>query len=424
MFPAGTDARGSGIGRNTVVKEPRVYVINPAARGNRSARNGSAKGMENIYSSPANSGSDSNEYLRNRQTPSLLLVLLSYILGPFALLVTREGRKNKVWLSVAIASGVASVLIVWRWKAILPLLEGRGVTVVPVVFFSSIVILTGLTAWARALLLMGRRNLLLPQILPKWIKRPGSIGAIGLVVPGLGLFIAGHPRRGTFACWMVGTLIVSALILSNAAWIWNLHKGAGIVASDALEIVFLVIAAVGLLGIATWIVQALDGVRLAEHRFARRETPRGDAAAFALLIAVVAFTAMFEPASVAETLDRFAVSSRHDGYRIIPLYAELAALRIDPSQPVFAARAAELYDEIGRHDRADLMRDELYGRWRLCEGVLRRSVPERREDTLPELGGPIAGPLLVEEATSQAGATPWDRIKAVYGVFNPDLDGE
>lgn len=407
-----------------MTKEPKVYVIDPAfARNLRASKNGETKG-QSTNPNPANSTSGCSDYVRNRQQPSLLLVMLSYVLGPFALLLTREGRKNRIWLSVAIGSGIASVLIVWRWKAILSLLEGRGITVVPVVLVSSLVILTGITAWARALLVMGRRNLLLPRLLPKWIKRPGPIGALGLIVPGLGLFIAGYPKRGTYAFWMVGTLIVSVLVLSNAGYIWGLHRGAGTIAGDALEMVFIVMAAVGLLGAATWIIQALDGARLAERRFVRSEGPRGDMAAFALIVALVLFAVLFEPVSVAESLDRFSVSSHGDGYRIMPLYIELAAMRIDPSQPVFTARAAELYDELGRHDKADLMRDELYGRWRLCEGVLRRSGPAGEDEIPTALEGQLAEPILIEESTSQAGATPWDRIQSVYGVFSSDLEGE
>lgn len=422
---AGIDAGGSSVGRTSVTKEPKVYVINPAsARDQRAAKDGTGKTVQqriDIYSSPPDAGSDPNDYLRNRQQPSLLLVLISYILGPFALLVTRQGRKSKVWMWGALGFGIASVLIVWRWKAILSLLEGRGLAVVPVVLISALIILMSLAAWTRAIFIMGRRNIMLPQILPKWIKRPGPVGALGLAVPGLGLIISGHPKRGAIAFWAVGTLILPVLVLSNATWLWNLHRGAGTVAGDTLEILFLMMGALGLLAGLTWIVQALDGARLAEHRFIRSEGPRGDTAAFALLVAIIAFAVMFEPASVAKSLDRFAVSTRHEAYRIVPLYMELAAMRLDPSQPLFAMRAADFYDGLGRHDDARIIREDLYDRWKTCVSALRRNGLIEEDGSLSASDAQAVQQMLAGENETETPVTPWGRIQAVYGLFSSRL---
>ena len=99
--------------------------------------------------------------------------------------------------------------------------------------------------------------------------------------------------------------------------------------------------------------------------------PHGDWAAVALIMAIMGLLVTFEPSRVAETLDRFAVSMREDGLRVIPLYASYAAMRLDPSQPSHTVQAIEINEGLGKQDAAFSLRRELAGKWKPYERMLR-----------------------------------------------------
>jgi hypothetical protein len=79
----------------------------------------------------------------------------------------------------------------------------------------------------------------------------------------------------------------------------------------------------------------------------------------------------FKPAHVAETLDRFVVSMRQDGLRVIPLYTSYAAMRLDPSRPEYAVQTIELNEALGRPGEALAIRRDLAERWKPYERMLR-----------------------------------------------------
>jgi hypothetical protein len=168
-------------------------------------------------------------------------------------------------------------------------------------------------------------------------------------------------------------MVISTLVLWQAPALWQLSQAQGILAGygDTLECMFLVIGAIGLFGALAWIAQALDGARLAGHRIGNPGQPRGDWAAAALIVAIVALLVTVKPSRVAETLDRFAVSARQEGLRIIPLQAARAAIRLDPSRPEYAVQAIEINEAMGRKDAALALRRELAERWMPYERMLR-----------------------------------------------------
>ena len=298
---------------------------------------------------------------------------------------------------------------------------------------ASVSILLGFTVWSRAVYLLGGNRALFAQNLPDPLKRPGLVGSLGFIVPGLGLLVTGHHRRAAFTVWLTGLFALSIFVLSRAAWLWSWNRGAG---SDAfqgatLERLFFVMGIVCIFGALVWIIQALDGARLAERRFVRDAGPSANATAFALLASLVAFLLVFEPASVADTLDNFAVSAGYDGFRLLPLHAELAAMRLDPSKPVFAIKAAELYDGLGKHESARAIREEMLERWKPCMGELRRhGMLDPYADPGAEIedGGKEAvraeyvETAVAESARVEISGDPWDRIESEYGLFTPPID--
>ena len=244
----------------------------------------------------------------------------------------------------------------------------------------------GFAAWARGVFLLGRHKGWLLRRLPTWLRRPGTAGVLGLLVPGFGLFVVEHARRAAFVLVCVCAMVVSALLLWQAPDLWRLSQTAGILAGhgDALERIFLAMGTIGLFGALVWIVQALDGARLAGAGAEGAEARHGDWAALALVLAIAVALVTFKPARVAETLDRFAVSMREDGLRVIPLAAAEAAMRLDPSKPEYAVQAIQLNEALGRPGDALALKRDLAERWKPYERML------RLEAAVTE--GPVFGP--------------------------------
>jgi hypothetical protein len=182
-------------------------------------------------------------------------------------------------------------------------------------------------------------------------------------------------------------MVVSVLLLCQAPGLLRLSQvGILIGRGDTLERLFLVIGSMVLFGSLVWIIQALDGTRLAGAGAQGSESRHGDWAAVALVLAIAAALVTFKPARVAETLDRFAVSMREDGLRVIPLAATQAAMRLDPSRPEYAVQAIELDEALGRSDAALALKRELAERWKPYERM------RRLEAAVSE------GPVFVPEA--------------------------
>lgn len=346
-------------------------------------------------------------------------LLLTYLLGPFAILITLEGRRSKFWVSVGIGSGIASVILLWVWNTISPRLEVGSVSSILLIFFASLAILAAVTTWVRAVLIIGRHRAILVSSLPVWIKRPWATGTFGLVIPGIGLFIAGYVKRAACALWIIGIALLSTFILSNAEWIWGWNRlsASEVIPSHAIEYIFMGLAVVCVLGALTWIVQALDGARLAGDRSTRRGRNRSDLITVALLVAIVAFSVMFEPAFVAKALDRFAILKHQEGYQVIPLYAGRAAVHFDKSQPEYVLHAATFYDDLGQGHTARTMREELYERWKPCVSELKR-YGLHKEDSVSSLmpNGEVALSK-TKAGRKEERVRTWDQIKAIYGAM-------
>jgi len=430
------DAGWLNIWRIQVSNEPKVYVIKPTKTSDsRIAPEESAKQDPAVGS--CGSGRNRTEpydyRARNVRAVSAPIVLLSYLLGPLAILTTREGRTSRFWVALAAGSVAVTLSLLIGWNFILSRFGEKGFVILPLMLLTSVSILTGFTVWARAVYLIGRHRALLHRNIPDPLRKPNLIGMLGLLAPGLGLLVTGYYRRAALTLWVIGSFALSLFVLYHAAWLWSWNRGAGSEAlqGTTLEHLFIGMGIVGIFGALVWIVQALDGARLAERRFARNAHSPGNAAAFALLAALVVFVLMFQPASVAETLDYFAVSARHEGYRILPLHAELAAMRLDPSSPAFAVKAAELYDQLGRHENAQALREELFERWKPCMVILRQHgmidpyTGSRASVTDDRTGAGSSDDTEAVDSETVSYETwvgPWDRIRSEYGLFTVPME--
>jgi hypothetical protein len=222
---------------------------------------------------------------------------------------------------------------------------------------------------------------------------------------------------------MCGLMFLSIFILSQSVWMWELNRGIieGAIPIVTLEYIYLVLGVLGSIGILAWIVQALDGARLAVPVAERAKRPRSDMFAFALLVTIVAYSVLFNPVMIAGYADRFAETAQQEGFRVVPLYAARAAMWLDPSQPSYSVRAIGLYDALGKKQDASVLRNELYERWKSCEGeFVRHGLISRSSG--PELTRADTG---IDDIAAQAGGTALannqDRFRAVYSLYDPLL---
>jgi hypothetical protein len=389
----GGDARGL-----TVTKKSKIYVIDPKNAVEAFLQKGGVakRGFERTDYSPDSEepqGSrprDSrqrNSQARGRRGSELIdekgspiLAFLAYLAGPYAILATRRGRESKLWVALAILSVTGAAILVARANELFAAPHGSGISFIVWLSVACLAAAAGFATWARGAFLLGRHKGWLLKRLPAWLRHPGTAGALGLVIPGFGLFVAQHPRRAAAALLSACTAVVAALVLWQAPALWRLSQTGILVGyGDLLERIFLVMGGVGTLGALTWIAQALDGARLVGYRAEGAPAAhgegssarRGDWAAAALVLAIAALLVTFKPARVAETLDRFAISLSEDGLRIIPLAALDAATRLDPSRPEYAVQAIALNEAFGHATKALELRRDLAERWRPYERMLR-----------------------------------------------------
>ena len=366
---------------------------------------------------------------RSRRKDSPALSLLAYFLGPLAIAATRQGRKSMVWLVIAVSSTAVSAISLWKWGSVF----SRPATGE---FIDGVWILGGclaaaiaFTIWSHAVALIGHQRGTALRRLPDWVKRPWVAGPFGLLLPGLGLFITGHARRAAFALWMSGAALISTLVLSHSGWIWSWNEASGAVAfaPHTLEYLFLALGTVVFFGALTWIVQVLDGARLAGSRNTRQARVRGDVIAVVLLASILIFAVSFEPGLISQTLDDFAVAAYSEGLKVIPLHAVRSAAALDPSNPVYVLHIASIYEDLGKSREARALRMELWNRWEPCvevfeeEGRLERYVaPMSPEETSAEMNvpeEPFGDQSIYVEPIETGRLTTWDRLDALYGLL-------
>jgi hypothetical protein len=235
-------------------------------------------------------------------------------------------------------------------------------------------LLAFVAAWAGAIDAASPRTR--PKV-PRWLAHPAGDGALGLLVPGLGLAIAGRGDRAGRAFWIVGPAATAAVVVAHWGWLLERSRVSSAPGLSAAHLEILLLVAIGVLFVAVlaWISQALDGARLASTG---RDGSRADASGVALLVALIGLGLGFRPEAAAACLHRAAGPLETQGLRVIPLLLWETAARIDPVRATYVVRAAQLDDAIGRSDAAASKRRALALRAADYAGATGRQEVEAR----------------------------------------------
>lgn len=351
----------------------KVYVIDsgkrkPSVDLNLPPDNAPAKGAAGNYLASSAAREKARQVGRRSGVPLLLL----YCSGPFAIFATPQGRRGRAWMITALLSVILATVAMRSWGPVVsPAWDGSRSALV-LLIAACAALIAGFAAWARGVFLIGRQEGARVRRIPEWLKRPAGTGMLGLLVPGLGLLVAGHARRAAAALWVLCATLVSVLILSQADWLWRFNRQAGALAlsSRALESIFIATGVCALLGAVLWIAQALVGVRCAAKGNGPAAAARASAVLAVLCAAFIVTGLASRREPLADALDYAARALHAEGLEIVPLAMAEAAMRLDPSQPAYMANAAALYESAGHSDKALTLRRVLIERLEPCIGVL------------------------------------------------------
>jgi hypothetical protein len=284
--------------------------------------------------------------------------LLAYLAGPVTIARWLNGRRGLVWSAVGFGSALTAFVLLLlrsRFDAWIETTSGGLVwwwLVVP-----TLALIIG-CVWARAVAAAGRRHTVAYSRLPRRLRMPAIIAAMGLLVPGLGLMLSGRSRLAGWSFALVAPAAAVVVVLARWDWLWD--RGRTPVPSGlsgpGLETALIVTLAATSIVAVLWLVQALDGARRVTTS---RSLAVADAASLALLASIAIFATSFRPAAVAENLHATAVALRVDGYRLIPLGLNEAASRLDPATPAYLAEAVELYGAVNMWEKAEEKRSIL-----------------------------------------------------------------
>lgn len=335
----------------------KVYVIDPVkaksgasrpAAGDLPAYLQSSAGGETRRSAPSSRGG------RASGVP----LILSYMAGPLSILATAAGRGSRAWTAISLLGAGSAVATAWLWSR-LPWHRAGFHAVVGAIALAAAAVSLCCAAWTRHIVSAGRREAPRIRRSPGWLRSSAAAGFLGTIVPGMGLFVTGHPARAAAAVWAAGLAGLAAAVVSKAGRLWDLNRVAGSFAVDPviLERILIVAAGVAVAGAVAWIVQILDGIRLAGDR--PNPVPRGSVFSLALVAALVLMAATFDASVVAGALDRGAEATATRGMREIPFYLARTASALDPSRPAYACRAIKMGERYGKRDFVERERREL-----------------------------------------------------------------
>jgi len=357
----------------------KVWVIRPHRKKSGSKESSGDIDRSHIGNLPDDGGrlkSAAGDAQKKSETPlSLFLAMATYFLGPAAIFASKTGRKSRFWVFMAVFSGLLlSLFLVGFSGRVIPG-ESSSRLVMAWVLSGLTGVLIGSLAWSKGLVLAARKNRAALKSMPSFLRKPLGNGILGIIFPGMGLYLTRHRVRAAAAVWSVAAVALSAIVLSNGNWLWMWQKSGGQLASfsSAFEYLFISAAAAGLLGMIYWIFQALDGARLAVEGIRGESRARGDLAAVTLIIAIIAFGSAFQKESVARFLDDKGSAILEEGCRVIPLCMASAASSLDPSRPEYSVRVMEIHQEMGNEKTAATMRAELVGRLIPCSEFIHQS---------------------------------------------------
>lgn len=362
-----------------VKPKPRIDLNLPPMRGaNEGAIEADAASEETTRNVPRAQG------LRMPERRSGLPLLLMCCAGPLAIFATSRGRRSRIWPLSAVLSVLLGGFTALLWDPVVGQTAAGSRGAVTLLVAACAATVAGFAAWSRGIFLIGRQEGARIRRIPELLKRPGGTGLLGALVPGLGLLISGRARQAAASLWIVCAALVSAMILSQADWIWRFDRRAGALAAGgrALEYFFVFLAVCALAGALAWIAQALAGMRHSPKGDGRTAAARAGAAIAVSLAAIAAWSLLFERGPMAERLDRAASVLHEEGLEFVPVGMAEAAMRLDSSHPEYTARAIEIYERAGRYDEATALRRSLVERLAPCIGLLEEEGLVVRASTL------------------------------------------
>jgi hypothetical protein len=295
---------------------------------------------------------------------ALAVLALAYLAGAFGIAITPGGRARRGWLTTGIISATCCVVIV---TATLTgrLEEADNPWVVPLFPLVTLVMFTiAGVVWARAVSLALDAHQWQRACQPPFLRHPLSVGILCFLLPGVGHGLHRRRRRAAGAIVSLGPLVGSVIVLSQAGRLWSLSQASEppVINVSSLEMIILTACAIAFMGAVLWLLQALDGVRDATSSATARGSQTGGFA-LALLMALAAFAILFQPEHLAVELDVAAARLHQAGFKQAPWLLMEGASRLDPGQPLYALRRADLCEVAGHHDDAARIRRELHERW-------------------------------------------------------------
>lgn len=274
----------------------------------------------------------------------------AYVIGPVARMLTADGTRRIVWALLgpgAICVGVALCIFgsaLRAWFDSVPYGDLMWVVLETVVITSIV------GTWAAAIGSARQVRPIRTSARASWVLSAPAATFAGLLLPGLGLMMAGKRKLAAVAFWTLAPLTSAALVLGQWRWVVGRSSSpvpaalSGTAGEIALGLAFVVLV----LSLLAWIVQALDGAR----RVSWGRIGRPGAVSFALVLSLAVFAATFRSHTVARNLAWTASALQAEGLRLLPWGLYEVAARLDPLSPRHQVRTAELATELGMHELA------------------------------------------------------------------------
>lgn len=354
-----------------------------------------------------------------RQLHFALRLTLTYLLGPFALLLWSRGRGNAFWTVTSVFSGLGTLALAWQWPQLLAL-GSSGSLLIPLLTGAGLIAVLAFSAWARAVHLAFAAQTRSHTSLPVWMRTGWAVTGLGLLVPGFGLYLAGKRGRAVATLWSFWPVFLAALVLANAAATWRWLQGSLHTPGQLEMFEYLVAAAAAVLvvGYLGWLAQALAGLHLKARLAGATAGTHGDRYALALLAAVVALVVFTSPADVASLLHETGMELYQEGFQVLPLQLARTAHSLDPEDAAYFGTLASL--ERRRLDAGESAgsRGRLAGDDQVYYGMLARR---------PAVAPPAALPQQEKAAAPESvpvGDPAWSRPLDLTGpLTSPDKPG-
>jgi hypothetical protein len=316
----------------------------------------------------------------------------AYLLGPLLVARWTRGNTRMLWTTIGAVSLAAAAVIAVRWTPFLGWAADTEHGSVAWLATLTIVCLAIFATWSRAIAAAAERH---PAPLHHRFRDARLAFVLGLLVPGLGHYLARKPRVAAGAFRLLGPLTAAVIVLANGRWLWALHRAGSPGAMDplVLEAVFASAAALTVALLGAWLGQAVHGSRLAaEDPHAGRQ----GRLVVASLAAIVLGVTLVAKQPLAGSLHDASARLQGKGLRLIPLCLTDTAVRLDAGQPDYLVELVSLNEALGRAAAAREARATLRER----AGAF---ASASREAAIP----------VVLTANDSDGVSAWGRLQAL-----------